>query len=82
MYILECRDGRLYTGTTTDVGRRFREHQAASGRAARFTRANPPERVVYRQRVRSRGAALRREAAVRRLGRAGKLKLCRRGAFR
>ena len=31
LYILECADGTYYTGSTIDVGRRFKEHQNAQG---------------------------------------------------
>ena len=67
VYILECAGGRLYTGVTTDMDRRLAEH--CSGKGARFTRAFVPRRVVYLEKVRSRGAALSREAAIKKLSR-------------
>ena len=72
VYILECRNGALYTGVTTDVARRFEEHRR---KRARYTSYNPPVRVVYRQRLGSRSKALRREAQIKRLTRADKLSL-------
>ncbi|MCF6768431.1 GIY-YIG nuclease family protein [Thiotrichales bacterium 19S11-10] len=44
VYILECREGRLYTGYTTDLDRRFKEH--CSGIASKFTRSFPPEKIT------------------------------------
>jgi predicted GIY-YIG superfamily endonuclease len=73
VYVLRCRDGSLYTGVTTDLARRLAAHQ--SGRGARYTRGRLPVRLVYRERAASRGAALRREASIKRLRRAAKLAL-------
>lgn len=73
LYILECRDGSLYTGVTTDLDRRLTQHQA--GTAARYTRTRRPVRVVYHEPCPDRSAALRRECAVKRLPRAAKLAL-------
>ena len=73
VYVLECRGGRLYAGITTDLERRLHEHRAGK-RGARFTRAYPPVTLVAAVRVASRPAALRLEAAIRRLRRAQKLR--------
>lgn len=72
VYILLCENDRLYTGITTDVKRRFMEHCRKS---AHFTSYNAPLRVVYTEKASSRSAALKREAAIRRLGKPGKLAL-------
>jgi putative endonuclease len=58
VYILECKDGSLYTGITTDVKRRFREHQKGVG--SNFTRAKKAERILYNERHESRSAALKK----------------------
>jgi putative endonuclease len=73
VYMLRCRDGSLYTGVTTDLARRLAAHQ--SGRGARYTRGRLPVRLVYREWATTRGAALRREASIKRLPRARKLAL-------
>lgn len=73
LYILRCADGTLYTGVTTDVGRRVAEH--GRGAASRYTRARRPVALVYREACDGRSAALRREAAVKRLSRAAKERL-------
>jgi putative endonuclease len=73
VYILECADGTLYTGWTTDLERRLQAHN--SGQGARYTRGRRPVRLAYREEQSDRSAAQRREAAIRRLSRVDKLKL-------
>jgi putative endonuclease len=74
VYLLRCRDGSLYTGITNDLNRRLRSHN--SGTASAYTRSRRPLALVYQERHPDRGAALKREAAIRRLSRAEKLALC------
>jgi putative endonuclease len=73
VYLLRCRDGSLYAGATNDLARRLASH--ASGRGSRYTRSRLPVALVYEEAVRGRGAALRREAAIKALRRADKLAL-------
>lgn len=73
VYVLRCAGGTLYTGITNDLERRLAEHRA--GRGARYTRGRLPLELFHREEAASRGAALRREAAIKRLDRAGKLAL-------
>jgi len=73
LYILECRDGSFYTGVTTDVDRRVRQHQ--EGTASRYTRTHRPVVLVYRKECGSRAQALSRECAVKSLGRRRKEEL-------
>lgn len=73
VYIIECKGGRLYTGIARDADARFTLH--TSGRGARFTRANKPVRIVYRERKRTRSSALKREYAIKQVSRAEKLAL-------
>jgi putative endonuclease len=75
VYVLRCGDGSLYTGITNDLRRRLAAHRA--GTASRYTRARGPVRVVHREPAADRGAALRREAAIKRLPRSAKLALIR-----
>jgi putative endonuclease len=70
VYLLRCGDGSLYTGIARDAGARFKQHEA--GKGARYTRGRGPLALVYVEPAASHGEALRREAAIRRLGRAGK----------
>lgn len=76
--MLACADGTLYTGWTTDVERRVRQHNA--GKASRYTRARLPVQLVYVLPCTGPGDALRQEAALRRLSRPAKLLLIRQGA--
>lgn len=73
VYILRCADNSLYTGTTTDTDARVRVHN--SGKGAKYTRGRRPVVLVYRETVDGRGAALKREHAVRRLTAAAKRRL-------
>jgi uncharacterized protein (TIGR02453 family) len=67
VYLARCADGTLYTGVTTDLAARERAHNA--GRGAAYTRSRLPVRVVHAEPARGRGAALRRELAIKRLTR-------------
>ena len=73
LYILECGDGTLYTGTAADVDKRLKAHQA--GKGAKYTRGRGPLRVVYREDCGDKSAALKREYAVKQLTREEKLAL-------
>ena len=68
IYLVECRDGRLYTGIATDVDRRLAEHEAGD-RGAKFLRGKGPLKLVYRQTIGSRSLASRVESRVKRLSR-------------
>jgi uncharacterized protein (TIGR02453 family) len=70
VYVARCGDGTLYTGVTTDPARRETAHNA--GRGAAYTRGRGPVRLVHLETTRGRGAALRRELAIKRLSRAEK----------
>ncbi|MDV3244930.1 MAG: GIY-YIG nuclease family protein, partial [Nitrososphaerales archaeon] len=74
VYIVECSDGSLYTGYTTDPARRIAEHNRGS--AARYTRTRRPVKLVYLEEVADRAGALRREARIKKLGKNEKLRLC------
>lgn len=78
VYLLRCRDGTLYAGATNDLPQRLARH--AAGKGARYTRSRLPVELAWTVRVRDRGGALRREAAVKRLPRAEKLLLVARAA--
>jgi putative endonuclease len=73
VYIVECADKTLYTGWTTNIERRLKAHNA--GRGARYTQQRGPVRLVYLEEAADRQAAQKRELEIKRLRRAGKLKL-------
>jgi putative endonuclease len=70
VYIVECADGTLYTGITTDIERRLREHDQGSG--ARYTRGRGPVRLRYSEPRANRSEATRREREIKALPRAEK----------
>ncbi len=74
VYIIEAGDGSLYTGVTTDVQRRFKEH-CGTAKGAKYLRGRRPLNIVYTESHPDRGSAQRREADIKRLTKAGKLKL-------
>lgn len=71
VYILRCADDTLYTGVTTDLARRLREHNSPRG-GARYTRARQPVRLVHAENAACRGTACRREYLLKRLSRGDK----------
>lgn len=73
VYILRCGDGSLYTGITTDVPRRLRQHN--SGKGAKYTRSHLPVSLGYQEGPMEKSEALRRELEIKRMPREKKLAL-------
>jgi putative endonuclease len=73
VYVLRCADDTLYTGIARDLAARIALHTA--GRGARYTRGRAPFTVLWSEPRRTQGAALRREAEIKRWSRARKLRL-------
>lgn len=73
VYILKCSDKTLYTGISTDIAKRIKQH--SSGRGSRYVRSKLPVKLVYSERHRGRSRALKREAQIKKLPRPQKLKL-------
>jgi putative endonuclease len=71
VYLIECRNGAWYAGITNDLDARYAAHVA--GKGARYTRANPPVRLLGSRPFADRSEASRAEWAVKRLPRAKKL---------
>ena len=65
VYLLACADGSFYCGWTNDLAKRLAAHQ--SGKGGRYTRSHLPVRLVYYEPADSRAAALKREAAIKKL---------------
>ncbi len=74
VYIARCSDDSLYTGTCIDLKARAAKHNAGGG--AKYTRSRLPVRFVYHEELQTLGEARRREAAIKKLSREEKLKLC------
>ena len=73
VYVLECGDGTLYTGYTTDLERRVEEHDSGDG--AKYTRGRGPLEVVHVERFDTRSAAMAREYEIKSLSRDEKERL-------
>ena len=73
VYVLRCADDTFYTGYTTDVERRVREHNAGEG--AKYTRGRTPVELVHVESYDSRSAAMSREYELKQLDRAAKAAL-------
>ena len=73
-YLVRCADGTLYAGWTNDLRRRLAAHNA--GRGARYTASRRPVVLAYYEPFDTKEAAMRREAALKRLPRQDKLALC------
>lgn len=73
VYILCCADGSLYTGVARDLPRRLRQHNGELAGGPRYTRGRRPVRLIWSEAATDRGAALSREAAIKRLDRDAKL---------
>ena len=67
LYIVKCSDGSMYTGITNDLSRRLAQHN--HGQASRYTRGRLPVKLVHQERCRDRSQALKKEHAVKSLGR-------------
>lgn len=76
VYIIRCDDDSLYTGITTDLERRFREH-CDQPRGAKYFSGRKPLEVVFMENGHTRSSASRREAAIKKLRRDEKIKLIR-----
>ncbi|MDE2031078.1 MAG: DUF45 domain-containing protein [Patescibacteria group bacterium] len=74
LYIVQCKDGSLYTGITTDLKRRLKEHNT-SILGAKYTRARGPVRLVYVKDFPDRSSASIAEATTKKLSRIEKVNL-------
>ncbi len=74
VYLIECRDGSIYTGIAIDVESRYAAH--AAGKGARYTRSHPPRRLLKAIPCADRSTALRIEYAIKRLTAPEKRALC------
>ena len=72
MYVVECADGSLYTGYTTDVERRLKTHNA--GKGAKYTRARLPVKLLYSEVFASKPEAMSAEALFKKKSREMALK--------
>ncbi|MCF2682053.1 GIY-YIG nuclease family protein [Faecalicatena contorta] len=72
-YILKCQDGSFYTGWTNDLEKRIQAHNA--GKGAKYTRNRRPVKLIYWEEYETKGEAMKREYAIKRMSRQEKEKL-------
>ena len=75
VYLVRCRDGALYTGITTDVSRRFAQHQQNEGKGAKYLRGKGPLQLVFKRKIWRRSLALRVECKIKSLSKGQKEEL-------
>ena len=66
-YVLECKDGTLYTGWTNNLEKRVRDHN--EGKGAKYTKSRRPVRLVYHEVFETKEEAMRREYAIKHMTR-------------
>jgi putative endonuclease len=72
LYLIRCNQGKLYTGITTDVERRFAEHTGNDKKGAKCLRGKAPLTLVMKKKIGSKRAALRIESRVKKLSKVRK----------
>ena len=75
VYIVQAKNGHLYTGVTTDVARRIRQHSGEISGGAKFFRGNPPVHYWKIGRYKNRSNAQKKECQIKKLNRAEKIGL-------
>lgn len=73
VYILECEDGSLYTGITTDLDRRLQEHKDGIG--SHYTKAKKAKGIVYKEECSDRSSASKRELEIKKWPRNKKIEM-------
>ncbi|MDA8611378.1 GIY-YIG nuclease family protein [Candidatus Pacebacteria bacterium] len=71
VYLLQCKDKSIYTGITTDVERRLKEHK--EGTASKYTKAHKAVKMLYTEKQKDRSSASKREAEIKKWSREMKL---------
>ncbi len=74
VYIVECKNGTYYTGSTYDLENRIKEHNS-SKRGAKYLRGKSPVRLVWCKEHRYLKSAMKKEAEIKKLRRYQKEKL-------
>lgn len=75
VYILQCADGSLYTGVARDLGKRLLQHNGQLPGGPRYTSGRRPVTLLWSAAAPDRSTAQQREAAIKKLARAAKLRL-------
>jgi len=72
LYLIRCKHGRLYTGITTDVERRFEEHKSSNKKGSKYLRGKAPLKLVMKKKIGNKSLALKIEAKVKKLSKVEK----------
>jgi putative endonuclease len=75
VYIINCQDESLYTGITTNLEKRIKQHDGKLKGGAKYTRGKGPVKLIYFEEYKTRSEALKREAEIKKLKREEKLLL-------
>ena len=73
VYVVRCRDDKLYTGISNNVQKRIDKH--SRGKGCKFTRRRYPVELVYQEDCITKSLACKRELQIQSLTRGKKLKL-------
>ncbi len=73
VYMIHCTDGSLYTGISTDVEKRYTQHETQKG--AKYFRGRKPKQLVYQESGHDRSSASKREIEIKKLSRVNKMQL-------
>ncbi len=73
VYLLQCSDGSIYTGITTDIERRFLEHKNRKG--GHYTSSHKAQKIIYTEKFSTKSEALKRESEIKSWRREKKLAL-------
>ena len=74
VYIVECSDGTFYTGITTDINRRIKEHNKLL-QGAKYTRGKRPVKLVHSFKVKNKSQALKEECRIKKLPKKEKMNI-------
>jgi len=73
VYILLCRDGTYYTGSSNDIEKRFNDH--LMGHGARYTKSHKPVKIIYQEEFSTKSEALKREIKIKKMTKTQKVLL-------
>jgi len=71
VYILKCLDGSLYTGSTNNIEKRFKNH--LEGKGGKYTRSHKPVKIIYEEKFKTKSDALKREMQIKKLSKEKKI---------
>ncbi len=75
VYILKCYDGSFYTGITSDINRRIKEHNFDDKKASKYVKVRRPAYIIYQEQFKTKSKALKRENEIKGIRRQKKIEL-------